>query len=161
MDRLKREWKETEIPEEMRLQARNLAWAKIKRPVKGSHVLRWSIAATATVVVIVALWTGFRNQPRIEHIEHIEHVEHIAPTQVEQAALPAPESVPELMPEPSHENIPLPSVGLVKTQQSDVINKPVAPLVQASAPTRKKERERVVLNFNLPESGARLIWIID
>ena len=153
MDRLKREWKETEIPEEMRLQARNLAWAKIKRPVKGSHVLRWSIAAT--VVVIVALWIGFQSQSRIEHVEHI------APIQVEQAAWPAPESVPELMPEPYPENVSQPPVDPIKPQQSDVVNKPVAPLVQASAPTRGKERERIVLNFNLPESGARLIWIID
>ena len=155
MDRLKREWQETRIPEEMRLQARNLAWEKINRQKTGGYpVLRWSIAAT--VIVIVALWMGFMNQPGIKRMERVENMDR-----VEQAALPAPEPIPELIQEPSPENIPLSSVGPVKPTQSDVINKPVAPLVQASAPTRKKERERIVLNFNLPESGARLIWIID
>ena len=154
MDRLKKEWREAEIPEEMRLQARNLAWAKIKRPVKGSHVLRWSIAATTTIVVIVALWIGFRSQPRIENIESVEHME---PIQAEQIV----SSVSESTLEPVTENVSLPPVDPVNPQQSDVVNKPVVLPIQVSAPTQEKERERIVLNFDLPESGARLIWIID
>jgi len=60
MDRLKKEWRETQIPPEIRLRARNRAWEKMHRPF-----FRIRIAATAFVACAIALAALFVRFPDV------------------------------------------------------------------------------------------------
>lgn len=139
MDRLRQEWKETEIPEEVRLRARNLAWAKMQSKGGTGRSLGW-LAAASTIVVIAALvwiWSG-------------------PETKIKQVSAPAPRkisspAVAEKQPDKPHLETP-------QVPEPKPVNKHIAQ-IQASA--LAEEPERIVLNFRLPESGARMIWIMD
>jgi hypothetical protein len=133
MDRLKREWEQTEIPEEIKLQARNRAWDKLQRPVQWRLKPVWIAAAStiAAVVVLIWLWSD-RDLPS-------QTANPIRP----EAAIPVvaePKTAP-------------PQKVMPAAAGHSHMKKRVAPLA--------KEPERIVLNFVLPESGARMIWIID
>jgi hypothetical protein len=52
-----------------------------------------------------------------------------------------------------------PLVDTPPVQIAKPLRNPAAPQPTSKPP--KKEHERVVLNFRLPESGARMIWIMD
>jgi hypothetical protein len=139
MDRLKREWNETQIPEEIKLRARNLAWAKMNRPAGGKRALGWAAVATtvATVVFLAWIWIGRE-------------------TRVAQIAEPAPQ------------NVSRPAIAANQTVKPPVEapqEVKLKPVKRHIAPKRERasaeEPERIVLNFKLPESGARMIWIMD
>ena len=139
MDRLKQEWEETRIPEEVRLRARNLAWAKLQRKGGAERALGWA-AAASTIVVIAALvwiWSGRK-------------------TQMEQVSTPAPQKISS--PAIAEKQPVKPHVETPQVSEPKPVNKHIAQ-IQASAPM--EEPERIVLNFRLPESGARMIWIMD
>lgn len=139
MDRLKREWNETKIPEEVRLRARNLAWAKIQRKVSARRSLGWAAAALTTVAMIYLVWIWSVREPHIE-----------------QVSAPPPQDI-------SRPVTATNQTGELPVETPQVLNpKPVnkhEAQFQASAPV--EEPERIVLNFRLPESGARMIWIMD
>ncbi len=139
MDRLRREWKETQIPEAIKLQARNMAWAKMQRSHGGRRIFVWAAAATTIVAVafLTWLWSGRETS--------IEQVSPIAPQNASRPAVAADQTT-KLLIETAPERKPKP----VKRQSAPA---------QASASV--KEPERIVLNFTLPESGARMIWIMD
>lgn len=155
MDRLKKEWKETEIPEELRLRARNLAWAKLHRPAGDRRVWRWS-AAAATTIAAITLWTGFGRKPPAESA---------SPPVLKSAAVPARPSAPSsATPEIPVKPTPPPSPSPARrhaVRKPAVLAQAVAPSAPSEPPERAEEHERIVLNFTLPESGAQLIWIID
>lgn len=139
MERLKQEWKETEIPEEVRLRARNLAWAKMQSKGGTRRTLSW-VAAASTIVVIAALvwiWNGRE-------------------TQMEQVSKPAPQKISS--PAITEKQPAKPHVETPQAPEPKPVNKHITQ-IQASAPV--EEPERIVLNFRLPESGARMIWIMD
>jgi hypothetical protein len=139
MDRLKREWKETIIPEEVRLRARNLAWVMIQRRRRGRKTLGW-VAAALTAVVMVALvwiWSGRDG--------HIAQISAPAPPKISHPAITVAE-------------IDEPPVETPHVLNPKPVNKHVAQ-IPVIAPV--EEPERIVLNFRLPESGARMIWIMD
>jgi hypothetical protein len=140
MDRLKQEWKEIRISEELRLRARNMAWESIRRPVRMRRALRWAAAAStiAAMVVLAWIWNIHSQGNRIARV----------PAVVPQQVSVRPKTSP--MPEPVVEAAPVLKAGPVKK---------IAAPRRASAPA--KDYERVVLNFRLPESGARMIWIMD
>jgi hypothetical protein len=139
MDRLKREWKRTQIPEEVRLRARNMAWTKLQQPKSGRQVWQWAAAATAVVTMLILIWSWRGQEARIEQVS--------APAKSE---VPSPAVAVNQTTGPIVETKPAP--------ESKSVKKRVRPL-RASAPT--EEPERVVLNLTLPESGAHMIWIMD
>jgi hypothetical protein len=139
MDRLKREWKRTQIPEEVRLRARNMAWTKLQQPKSGRQTWQWAAAATAVVTMLVLVWSWRGQEARIEQVSAPVKSEVSSRTvAVNQTTSPIVETKPAL--------------------ESKSVKKRIRPL-RAGAPA--EEQERVVLNFTLPESGARMIWIID
>jgi hypothetical protein len=140
MDRLRREWKETQIPDEVRLRARNLAWARIRLSAVDRNGLRW-VAATSIIVALVGLlwiWGGRQTS--------IEQVSTPIPKNISLPAIAAIQIIKPL--------IDMPPVPLAKP-----VRRPAAPKRTIKPP--EKEHERVVLNFKLPESGARMIWVMD
>jgi hypothetical protein len=139
MDRLKREWKETRIPEEIKLRARNLAWAKMNRPAGGRRALGWAAAATTVVAMAVLVWIWSGRETRDE-----------------QVAAPAPQNVSR--PAVGANQTIKPLIETPPTSKPRLFKRHFAPK-RASAPA--DEPERIVLNFKLPESGARMIWIMD
>ena len=139
MDRLKREWKKTEIPEEVRLRARNLAWAKMQSKGGTGRALG-RLAAASTIVVIAALvWIWSGREP-----------------QTEQVSGPPPQEISR--PDIAAKQTAEPFVETPQVPEPGPVNKHIAQ-IQSSAPA--EEPERIVLNFRLPESGARMIWIMD
>jgi hypothetical protein len=139
MDRLKQEWKEIRIPEEVRLRARNLAWAKIQTPASGGRrALGW-IAGTATVASVCFMtWIWMGRGMRVEQPElHVSQ-------NISRPAIPANQVI-------------MPPVELQQTVKPKPVKKRGLPKGE-SAPA---ELERIVLSFKLPESGARMIWIMD
>lgn len=139
MDRLKQEWEETVIPEEARLRARNLAWAKIQNPSEGRKALGW-VAAVSTALVMTALvwvWSG--------HNVEMEQTSAPSPQNISQPAIAADEKAKP----------PLEAPQAVETELGDRKVAPVQPSVKVQDPVR------IVLNFKLPKSGARMIWTMD
>lgn len=139
MDRLKREWKETEIPEEIRLRARNMAWARIQRKGRAGRSLGW-IAAASTMAVIAALvwiWGG-------------------PETQIKKVSAPAPRKISS--PAMAEKQPANPHVETPQAPEPKHVHKHVAQIAPSAL---VEEPERIVLNFRLPESGARMIWIMD
>jgi hypothetical protein len=149
MDRLKQEWKETRIPDEVCLRARNAAWAKIQHPVPFRPKLVWATTGSVFIVAIAFVWIWSMRETRIDRVA-IAHQpgistpkESSAQTAVLQAETPA-------------------------KLQTDPVRKPAVQM-RASRPSRRvktqiaqvREPERVILNFTLPETGASMIWIMD
>jgi hypothetical protein len=140
MDRLRREWRETQIPDDVRLRARNLAWAKMQLSAGDGSRLRW-VAAASTIVALVGLiwiWGGRR-------------------TGIEQVSTPTPKNISR--PAIAAIQITNPLVATPPVLIAKSVRRPAAPKRTSKPP--EEEHERVVLNFRLPESGARMIWIMD
>lgn len=139
MDRLKQEWRETIIPEEVRLRARNLAWAKIQRRGRGGNALRWTAAASAAVVIaaLVWIWSG--------HEMHVTQVSEPDSPKISDSATVFVETVK-------------PHVETPQVIKPKPVDKQVAHIQTGATDA---EPEHIVLNFTLPESGARMIWIMD
>jgi hypothetical protein len=139
MNQLKQEWKETQIPREVLLRARNRAWAEIQCPATGRRRLGWVAAASTIMAVVILMMVWNREAPRIETV-----------------------------PVPAMRNAPRPAMTAnqpIKTRietpplpKPKPVKKHIA-LLRAAASA--EEHERIVLNFKLPESGARMIWVID
>jgi hypothetical protein len=68
MDGLKKEWRETQIPPEIRIRARNRAWEKIHRPVYRKKA--GALAFAACAIALAALFVRFPNipEPRVEPV---------------------------------------------------------------------------------------------
>ena len=139
MDRLKREWEETQSPEEVLLRARNAAWAKIQRPAASRRPLGLAAVATAVVIVVVGILIWSRQAARIERV-----------------SAPARQIVPR--PAVAENQAAVPHVETPPLPKSKPVKKHIA---SAPAGVSTEEYERIVLNFTLPESGARMIWVID
>ena len=153
MDRLKKEWRETQIPDQIRLRAKNRAWEKLNRPVfcKRTGGLAFAACAIALAIVFVrfsGVPEGHDQQDQLRITDYESRNDN--PGIMEQAA---PEIVAvsneEVAVPPPRETVP------DKTVSTEIASNETVSREANDEPTR------VVLNFILPESGARLIWIMQ
>ena len=175
MDRLKKEWRETQIPQEIRLRARNRAWDKIHRPVfrRRNGVLAFVTCAIALVALLVIFRGGTNEQNMLE--EQIMSVSSHAVRQTDSpfdpfvaniastADVADTADVRNVQDIPVNIQLPKPAVPeIVAARHEEETNFPEI-IETASAETVSQEannvQDRIVLNFILPKSGARLIWI--
>ena len=206
MERLKKEWRETQIPPEVRLRAKNRAWDKIQRPV-----FRMRTAAAAFAVCAVALavfFAVFRNVPDVPE-ERIAPAQPIAaenllpagggfddvaggvvdvasavdigdiddPVGIDVAVVASTGDIGDIDDPVGIDvagvanNADVDSVAIVANVPSpDNIDNADGTVAIVPSPDNianvvehasNDAPERVVLNFILPESGARLIWIVS
>ena len=152
MDRLKKEWRETQIPEQIRLRAKNRAWEKLNRPVfrKRTGTLAFAVCVITLVMVLVR----FSSVP--EEQEQLRITDYELRDDVPR---PMAQTAPEIADARNNNE----EVTVSPTRKT-VPDKTV-PIEIASNETVSREADhepqRVVLNFMLPESGARLIWIMQ
>jgi hypothetical protein len=131
---LKKEWEEIEIPESAYTRARDRAWERLAAGERPAPRLRFLVpaAALAASVLAVWIWQGQRTRE--------------APRETARAVVPAP-----LAPSLSHAAVP------AATQ--------ARPPLAAHRRTKPREQavrsSRLVLNFVLPQTGVRMIWIMD
>lgn len=149
MDRLKQEWKETRIPEEVCLRARNLAWAKINDSSAVRRRLAWAAATSAFVVLTVIVWIWCSRGTPIGQTRVPSRPQILIPagTKAQDAGLQKEKSA-ELRTTPHTRQI-------TQWAMERPIRRAKVPVAHAEEP------ERVVLNFILPKTGARMIWIMD
>ena len=139
MNRLKREWEETQIPEEVQLRTRNLAWAKIQRRTRGRRLSGWAAAASTALAMVALVWIWRGGETRVEKV----------------SVLP-PQDIARTIITTKQTGKPL--VETPQVLENKPVNKNVT-LKQANA--LAKQPVRIVLNFKLPDSGARMIWTMD
>ena len=152
MDRLKKEWRETQIPEQIRLRAKNRAWEKLNRPVfrKRTGTLAFAACVIALVMVLVRFSSVSEEheQLRITDYELSKDVPRpMAQTAPEIAD--ARNNNEEVTVSPPRKTVPDKTVPIEIASNETVLQE------------ADHEPQRVVLNFMLPESGARLIWIMQ
>jgi len=190
MDRLRKEWRETRISREMALRARNQAWEKIHRPVIGKRIggAAFAVCIIALAVFFVRFRSGpggteERTAPVPSNVATIADIAPVVPpANIQSVEQSAPEiaavkdSAPPKRPKRETEiagatalDRPLP--GQTTKRAGDrgerAIDAAVAPTIEEVSLKANEVNEangepnRVVLNFILPESGARLIWIVN
>ena len=186
MDRLKKEWRETQIPRETSLRARNRAWEKIQRPV--SYKRNRALAFAACAAALAAFFAIFWNAP------------HTLEDQTAAGAPPTAQNLPLSMPAPvpvymdvqtdvqaggranvQPANQAAPEIAAaqnarnkreysaprksIETVSDETVSSEVTEIASNETVSLEadngNEPVRVVLNFVLPESGARLIWFIN
>jgi hypothetical protein len=136
MDRfVKGSWDEPEIPEAVYLRARRRAWDRIQAPgPAGPRRLRWAAAALVPAAALMA-WL----------------------------ALPGP--LAEAPPPPSVSFVPEvrvpPPAVVARSERVAAARAAHRRAGGVKLGRREDERDRLVLNFVLPESGVRMIWILD
>jgi len=134
---LKRELEKIEIPEQVYLDARDRAWARSRKESRPSRAkILWAAAAAALVLALL-LGLPKRNVPKTD----------------DQVQSPPPISPPVAAERP-HESKP---AAIAHSAQKPA-RKRRAPV---AAPGRSDQPDRLVLNFVLPDSGVRIIWIMD
>ncbi len=145
---IKKQWDDTDLPNDVRLRAREKAWDRLQPRRRFWAPALAGAAALAAIVAVFLLRTA-------------------APPEVGENApepLPLAERVP---PEVST----LPPAGLAETRSelpraasATVARHRPAPAVghpPADSDAPGEQPRRLVLNFRLPESGVRMIWVQD
>ena len=169
MDRLKKEWRETQIPQEVSLRARNRAWDKIHRPVfrRRNGVLAFVTCAIALVALLVIFRGGTNEQNMLE-----EQIMSVSSHAVRQTDSPFDPFVANIASTADVRNVQDIQVNIqppesaaseiVAAHHEEATDLPEI-IETASAETVLQEannvQDSIVLNFILPKSGARLIWI--
>ena len=146
---LKKEWEDTEIPERAYLQARNRAWSRLHPVAKPAHPQWiWATAAGALVAGLALFWFSGRENsslaPNPAQVEATQQ-ESAAPTKAAPAIVADGRDVRA-------------TVLRQKSGPKRSIGKSRKPALQA---VPAEDPDRLVLNFVLPESGVRMIWILD
>jgi hypothetical protein len=147
---LKKEWEDTEIPERAYLQARNRAWSRLTTPAKPAYP-SW-IWATAAVAVVAGLalfrFSGRENYTGVAKPVFIQ-------TTRQEGAVSSRKAIPAMGSHP-------------RDTRAAVALKPRAISKNTPAKSRRQpvdnhqaDPDRLVLDFVLPESGVRMIWILD
>jgi hypothetical protein len=145
---LKKEWEDTKIPERAYLQARNRAWTRLHEVARPRRRLIWAAAAATAMVVLGSLWFSGQENLRVSPNPPV-----LQSTRQEKGA--SGRDVPAIV-SPGQDvraSVPRPKPGPKRS-----IGKSRKPTLQA--PTSESP-DRLVLNFVLPESGVRMIWILD
>ena len=180
MDRLKKEWLETQIPPEVRLRAKNRAWEKIQHPVFRMRTV--ATAFTACVVALAVVFAIFRNVPE-ERMTPVQTVatENLLPVyggvddvtgSVDDVASawdigdtgdPVSIDVADIANTADVDSVAIVANIASPDNIGDADGAVASNDIAANdvEPASNDAPERVVLNFILPESGARLIWIVN
>ena len=190
MDRLKKEWRETQIPPETRLWARNRAWEKMHRPFFRTGIAAPAFAACA--IALAALFVRFPDVPDAL-VEPPAHSDQRAAAAGQQENGSACEDVnnpcddfkssyepvkttglqmsADILPADSYEDtgMSVERAGTMPALQEMPEDFTIMPENEsiifntASSETvsleNNDEPNRVVFNFILPKSGARLVWL--
>ena len=172
MDRLKKEWRETQISQEVKLRTKNLAWEKIHQPVsrKRNGVLAFAASAVALAALLI-IFRGVTNRSNMPE-EQITSVPSSALRQTPSPADPSPENIASTADVADVRNVqdipvniqpPKPAVLEVVTVRHEEKTDLPETIETASSETVLQEannvQDSIVLNFILPKSGARLIWV--
>ncbi len=156
---LKREWDSLEIPPTLLERSREEAWQRLRQP-RRRFSLWWPAAALAAAALLLAFLRLATAPDPVPPGPQLGRQSQPAP------ALPPPVAAPEATaPETPPETRPL-----------ETAVQPVAPPAQHAAVPRPPQRfppeappepapaervQRVVMHFQLPDSGVRLIWVKD
>lgn len=139
---LKKEWDDTEIAERTYLEARNRAWARLQKSRGPWAVVRgpWAaVAALLLVAVLVILAIPKKEMSGVAR-QTITPIRSVATAEATTDVLR-------------------------KSARSKRKSAPRAPAggqpVKASKQPADETPERIVMNFQLPETGVRMIWILD
>ena len=177
MDGLKKEWRETQIPPEVRLRAKNRAWEIIQRPVFRMRTVAQAFAVCA--VALAAFFVVFHSgQSGLE-----EQISPVQPPVTQNLSVGGFADVAVV-----GDNGDIGDIGNnadnvnnddhIVMSVADVDRVAIVPIVPGTDNIGKAagiepvsnetvsreandEAERIVFNFILPESGARLIWIVS
>lgn len=147
---LKKEWQDTEIPEQIYTQARNRAWTAIQaepgRPwVRHRVKIAYGLAATLALILLVCVSISKRQ---------IQHPDHQA------AETSAVRSQPGRAPLQASATPGAAVGGRIKSAPRAVHLAKIHSHRYADS-HKTDGPDRIVLNFALPESGVRMIWILD
>lgn len=145
---LKKEWEDSEIPERAYREARNRAWSRLHPAAKPARPgWMWATAAVALVAGLSLFLLSERENsgvaPKPDLVQRQEG-----------AASPAM-AVPAIV---SHGQDVRATAPRPKPGPKRSIGKSLKPTLQAPP---SEGPDRLVLNFVLPESGVRMIWILD
>jgi hypothetical protein len=147
---LKREWENPLIPEEVYRRARDVAWSRLQKPPLVRRPALWATAAIAMAVVTAIPWLFWRSGLLVPEppIKQVGKSVPKRPTVQEPRGLRAAAETP--------------ARRVRSTTLVDSTAKSPAPAPQEPATTAMSAvPDRLVLNFILPESGVRMIWILD
>ena len=149
---LKKAWEATEIPQESYLRARNRAWMELQDGARRRTSSLWYVTGTATVVLLVIVtWSVLETQQVERGIAPLATKQPLATVAPEPASLsdhPSPVKA-EAEPKPIARKIPLTS----RMPKQDKALKPHSDQFESST--------QLVLNFRLPTTGVRMIWIME
>ena len=126
-------WKEPAIPEEVYGRARSRAWARLQAGAASSHPPRRLRWALAALVPAAALAAWLALPARVAEIP---------------APPPPVAFVPVAVPRAQADSPAVPARVAIRR-----------PVRRTGRPGR--QHERLVLNFVLPDSGVRMIWVMD
>ena len=149
MDRLKKEWKETQIPEEAYLRARNAAWARMQRQTPARQRLIWASAVSMLIIAAAVIWIWRSRESQIDLVSTPAKPDIIAPEKAAIQTAGLHTENPEVHP-------PQP----VAAQPARVKRSGSSRHVPVSE-TKEPESDHIVLNMVLPETKAHMIWIMD
>ncbi len=134
---LKKELEKIEIPQQVYLEARDQAWARLQEKSLPSRAKILWAAAAAAMVLAVLLGLLKHNPPKTEG----------------QVQSPLPTALPGAVDHP------------LEAKPAEIAQSPRAAVRRrqppVAAPGRSDQPDRVVMNFVLPDSGVRMIWIMD
>lgn len=148
---LKKEWEDATVSEEERWRARNRAWSRFhSKPAP--NLLRRGVVAAVGVGGLILLWTLIPTSPVAPSFEATP----APPPQADDAATVSIQPVERSPDPPAPPRLATPR----KTRQRPRLVAKTAPSAEA-ADTSPTESTRLVLNFRLPESGVRMIWVQD
>lgn len=141
---LKKEWENTDIPEHVYVRARGRAWEEVQRR-PGRPWFRFALAGGMAALLIFFLMPG--SQVSDEAVPKIRVIVPLGPT----PSAP-PREAPAIQTEPE---------ALRPPQRVERIRPEAPPLRDPQSPMNENVPARVVLNFQLPETGVRMIWIME
>ena len=176
---LKKEWEDTEIAPEILWRTRNQAWQRLQ---KRRRYRIWPIAAAlASLSALLLAWVSFSPSPlapRNESAVNSPQPAGLAQTKdrpaaalvAKEAAVNNPrhqegrqlqkartfaEKLPAASPEPLPETASIvPGKEAAAAQPDKAVQ-----AVRAASDSQRPHQARLVMNFRLPRSGVRMIWI--
>ncbi|HEV8131850.1 MAG TPA: hypothetical protein VGQ81_11410 [Acidobacteriota bacterium] len=165
---LKKEWHDAEIPEQVYVQARNRAWAEIQAgPSQRRVKIAYALAAGAALLLLVCVSVSRRDiQDRDQQGARTAAVRPQPTSDALRAGVDVPGGAVAGRTKPAAKAMPLAKIYSRDTRRVRTIHASLRQkrhdVVAARDTSGKTESpERIVLNFQLPTSGVRMIWILD
>ena len=161
-EELKRDYQEARIPEEASRRARDRAWRRVSPPPRSGLRTKWApiaAVALATLVMAAILWplavdwlTDSRPAPLAPPAPAVVR------NPVPQAPIPtrAEAELRTVPPAAAHAG-----AGRMAGQHNRAAKGAPAPPGSEARGAGQPRRDRLVINLTLPETGVRMIWILD